>query len=44
MAEYVRGEMDIREQERVFSGFIRLTVRSCILIAVVVSLMAVFLT
>ena len=44
MADHVRGEMDIAAQENVFRGFVAFTVRSCVLIAVVLALMAVFLT
>lgn len=44
MADHVHGEMDIREQETVFRGFIKLTVRSCIVIVVVLAFMAAFLT
>lgn len=44
MAEHAHGEMDIRYQERLFRGFISFTVRSCVLIAIVVALMALFLT
>lgn len=44
MVDHVHGEMDIREQEKVFRGFIWLTVRSCIAIAVILAFMAAFLT
>lgn len=44
MADHVHGEMDIREQESVFRGFIKLTIRTCIVIVVVLAFMAAFLT
>lgn len=44
MVDHVHGEMDIREQEKVFRGFIRLTIRSSIAIAIVLAFMAAFLT
>ena len=43
MAEYRHGEMDAAYQQRLFSGFVKFTIRSCVLIAVILVLMAAFL-
>lgn len=44
MAEHVHGSMEIGAQERTFRGTVSFTIRSCILIAIVLALMAAFLT
>ena len=43
MAQYEHGRMEIGYQERLFGSFVRFTVRTCVLIAIVLLLMAVFL-
>lgn len=41
MAEkHTHGEMDVTEQEKTFAGFMTWTVRTCILIAVILIFMA----
>ncbi|ETX30517.1 aa3-type cytochrome c oxidase subunit IV [Roseivivax isoporae] len=40
MAEHKHGEMDITEQEKTFEGFVTFTVRTVIVIAVGVVLLA----
>jgi len=40
MAEYEHGSMDISEQERTFSGYMRWMVRTVILIALVLIYLA----
>lgn len=42
MAEYKPGEMDIREQEKTFDGFVRLSVRVAIFCVVLLILLAMF--
>jgi hypothetical protein len=44
MAEYKHGSMDIKEQEKTFAGFMSFTMRTVMVIIVVLILMAVFLT
>ena len=44
MAEYKHGEMEVGYQRQLFAGFVRFTVWLCILIAIVLALMAAFLT
>ncbi|SMH41054.1 aa3-type cytochrome c oxidase subunit IV [Maritimibacter sp. HL-12] len=42
MAEHKHGTMDTRVQEKTFEGFIKVTVRSVMVILVLVVLMALF--
>jgi hypothetical protein len=42
MAEHKHGTMDTRVQEKTFEGFIKVTVRSVMVILVLVVLMAIF--
>jgi hypothetical protein len=42
MAEHKHGSMDITEQERTFDGFITFTIRTMIVILVLVVFMAIF--
>ncbi len=44
MAEYKHGEMEVGYQRQLFAGFVRFTVWLCILIAIILALMAAFLT
>ena len=44
MADYKHGEMEIRYQRQLFAGFLKFTLRTCILIAIVLAFMAAFLT
>ncbi len=43
MAEYEHGKMDVSYQEQLFGSFVRFTVWSCVVIAVILALMAAFL-
>lgn len=42
MAEHKHGSMDIKEQEKTFSGFITFTIRTVVVILVAVVLLAMF--
>ncbi|ASP19194.1 cytochrome c oxidase subunit 4 [Antarctobacter heliothermus] len=42
MAEHKHGSMDIETQEKTFEGFINFTIRSVIVILVLVIFMAIF--
>ena len=42
MADYKPGEMDIREQERTFEGFIRWSVRVAIVTICILIFLAIF--
>lgn len=42
MAEHKHGSMDVSTQEKVFEGFISFTIRSVMVILVLVVIMAVF--
>ena len=44
MAEHKQGEMDIRDQEKTFDGFMRFTTWSVIVILVVLVGMALFIS
>lgn len=44
MTDYAHGKMDIKSQERTFRGFVKLTLWTCGLCAVVLAGMAFFLT
>ena len=37
---HVHGEMDTTEQQKTFAGFMRWTVRTCVIIAVVLAYLA----
>ena len=40
MAEHTHGEMDITEQEKTFAGFMRWTVRTVVIVAIVLIFLA----
>lgn len=42
MADYKHGEMDISVQEKTFDGFVQFTIRSVVVIIVVLILLAIF--
>ncbi|GGB00441.1 aa3-type cytochrome c oxidase subunit IV [Allosediminivita pacifica] len=42
MAEHKHGSMDITEQEKTFEGFVKMTIRTCIVILLVVLFLAIF--
>ncbi|MDU8913470.1 aa3-type cytochrome c oxidase subunit IV [Aestuariicoccus sp. MJ-SS9] len=42
MAEHKHGEMDITTQEKTFEGFINFTIRTVVVILVLVVLLAMF--
>lgn len=42
MAEYKHGSMDITEQEKTFHGFIKFSIRTVVVILVLVVLMAMW--
>jgi small-conductance mechanosensitive channel len=42
MSEYKPGEMNITEQERTYSGFVKMTINVCILVIAVLIFLAVF--
>ena len=44
MAEHKHGEMDIEAQEKTFDGFVQFSTKTVIVIAVLVVLMAIFIT
>jgi hypothetical protein len=44
MADQKHGDMDIKEQEKTFDGFMSFTTRTVIAIIVVLVLMGIFLT
>lgn len=42
-SDQTSGNMNIRQNRETYDGFIRWTVRSCVIVAVVLALMAIFL-
>ena len=44
MADYEHGKMDVGYQQQLFAGFLKFTFRVCVLIAILLLLMAAFLT
>ena len=44
MADHKHGEMDIKEQEDTFNGFVKFTQNSVIVILALIVLMALFIT
>ena len=42
MAEHKHGSMDITVQEKTFEGFIKFTIRACIVIVCIVIFLALF--
>ena len=42
MAEHKHGEMDITTQEKTFAGFINFTIKTVVVILVLVVLLAIF--
>ncbi|MFK7870152.1 MAG: aa3-type cytochrome c oxidase subunit IV [Roseobacter sp.] len=44
MAEHKHGDMDIKEQEKTFTGFMKFTTNSVIFIIVLIIAMAIFIT
>jgi len=44
MADHKHGEMDIKEQEKTFDGFMKFTTNTVIVILLVIVGMAIFIT
>ncbi|WP_223423205.1 aa3-type cytochrome c oxidase subunit IV [Tateyamaria pelophila] len=44
MAEYKHGEMDVKEHEKTFDGFMKFTTWSVVVILVIIVGMAIFIT
>ena len=44
MAEHKHGEMDVKDQEKTFDGFMKWTTYSVVIILVLLVLMAIFIS